>query len=171
MDTKSIPKSEPTPALKNKPAIAERHTTYTVKSLKDGFIWLFKYDLSGNFSEFKIVEGILTGKQKKWLFSGSNFPEDESILKTVWMPKLKENFEIIRAEPVLDFENLWNLYNHKVKKHEAEKNFNKLKDGDKIKCFLAIPGYSKYLAKTRVAKAHLSTFINQRYFEDDWQQV
>lgn len=149
----------------------EQLTTYTVKSKEKGLIFLFKYDLNGHLKSFEILEGELTAKQIHWLFD--HFPATELLMKTVWQ-KVKDytaKFEIIKAAPVLDFENLWQIYNHKVKKFEAEKSYNKLKEPDKIRCFLAIKGYDKYLAKAGVAKAHLSTFINQRYFEDEWQKA
>jgi hypothetical protein len=151
----------------------EQITTYTVKSKEKGLIFLFKYDLNGNLKAFEIVEGELNGRQMKWLFAGANFPADESTMRNVWQKEKSytANFEIIKATPVLDFENLWQIYNNKVKKFEAEKSYNKLKEPDKIRCFLAIKGYDKYLAKSGVAKAHLSTFINQRYFEDEWSKA
>lgn len=146
-------------------------TTYTVKSKQSGYIWLFKYGLNGNFISFQIMDGELSNKQIQWLFASENFPATETIMKSIWMGKtLQSNFEIIKAEPILDFVNLWNLYDNKVAKFDAEKSFNKLKDADKIKCFLAIPGYKKYLAKKAVGIAHLATFINKRYFEDDWSK-
>jgi len=150
----------------------EQLTTYTVKSKEKGLIFLFKYDLNGHLKAFEILEGELSTSQIKFLFS-PNFPATEILMKTVWQKdKLyTERFEIIKAAPVLDFENLWQIYNNKVKKFEAEKSYNKLKEPDKIRCFLAIKGYDKYLAKAGVAKAHLSTFINQRYFEDEWQKA
>lgn len=150
----------------------EQLTTYTVKSKEKGLIFLFKYDLNGNLRAFEILEGELTPPQMKFLFS-PHFPATENIMKTIWQ-KTKmytERFEIIKATPVLDFENLWNIYNNKVKKFEAEKSYNKLKEPEKIRCFLAIKGYEKYLSKSGVAKAHLSTFINQRYYLDEWHKA
>lgn len=149
----------------------EQLTTYTVKSKEKGLIFLFKYDLNGHLKAFEILEGELTPAQQSWLFA--HFPSNESQMKIVWQKTkvFTDKFEIIKATPVLDFENLWNIYNNKVKKFEAEKSYNKLKEPDKIRCFLAIKGYDKYLAKAGVAKAHLSTFINQRYFEDEWQKA
>lgn len=143
--------------------------TYTVKSKQSGFIWLFKYHLNGSFASFEIMDGELSPKQIQWLFSGSNFPATKEIMDTVWMGKtLEANFQIIKAEPELDFENLWNLYGNKVSKFDAQKAYGKLKDADKIKCFLAIPGYKKYLGIKGVAIAHLATFINKQYYNDDW---
>lgn len=151
----------------------EQLTTYTVKSKEKGLIFLFKYCLNGHLKAFEILEGELNAKQIKWLFAGANFPANESIMRSIWQKQkaYTNNFDIIKATPKLDFENLWNLYGNKVSKFDADKAYNKLKEADKIKCFLALKGYDKYLAKTGVAKAHLSTFINKRYFEDEWHKA
>lgn len=85
--------------------------------------------------------------------------------------KYTKVFEVEKSPPDLSFESLWNLYDYKVKKFEAEKAFAKLKLSDIIKCFLAVPGYDKYLQNKGVAKAHLSSFINKRYFEDQWNKA
>jgi hypothetical protein len=149
----------------------EQLTTYTVRSKEKALLFLFKYDLNAHLKAFEILEGELTIAQQNWLFA--HFPANENQMKTIWQ-KIKiftDKFEIIKAAPVLDFENFWNIYNNKVSKSDSEKQYNKLKDADKIKCFLSIKGYDKYLAKTGVAKAHLSTFINKRYFEDEWSKA
>lgn len=155
------------------------YTTYIIKSKLNGYIWRFKYHLTGDFISFEILEGTLNAKQTHWLFGGldqnekyqtAKFPVVESTIK-VWQNLLRDNFEITIENPDLSFEALWNLYDNKVKKFESEKSFKKLKEADIIKCFLSIPGYNKYLQRKGVAKAHLSTFINQRYFEDDWSKA
>lgn len=157
----------------------EQCTTYIIKSKLNGYIWRFKYHLNGAFISFEILEGELNAKQVLWLFGGKNakdefqeakFPIVEQTIK-VWQKMLKENFEIIIELPDITFDALWNLYNNKVKKFESEKAFNKLKEADRLKCFLSVPGYHKYLQKKNTAPAHLSTFINQRYFEDDWTKA
>lgn len=145
-------------------------TIYTVKSKNSDTVWVFKYFLNGTLNEFKVLEGIPSEKQFNWLFKLGNFPYYE-IQMNNWQAKLKANFEIVKGEPILTFEALWDLYQNKVKRVESEKQFNKLKEADIIKCFLSIPGYNKYLQKKGIAKAHLSTFINQRYFEDDWSKA
>jgi hypothetical protein len=148
----------------------EQLTTYTVKAKNTQTVWVFKYHLNGSLNEFKVLEGLPTEKQFDWLFKKGNFPYYEEQIKD-WIKKLKANFEILKVDPVFSFEMVWNLYNNKVKRVEAEKQFNKLKQADVIKLFLSIPGYDKYLQKKGVSKAHLSTFINQRYFEDDWSKA
>lgn len=148
----------------------EQLVTYTIKSKNSNNIWEFKYHLNGVLYSFKALDGVLSTKQIDWLFVKANFPYKEDQIKH-WQKKLKANFEITVGEPDLSFESFWNLYDYKVKKFEAEKAFKKLKEPDIIKCFLTVPGYNKYLQSKGVAKAHLSSFINKRYFEDEWQKV
>ncbi|GEP52355.1 hypothetical protein FNO01nite_30270 [Flavobacterium noncentrifugens] len=81
---------------------------------------------------------------------------------------MKENFEIVKAEPILNFDTLWELYALKRKRELSEKAFNKLSEGDKVKCFLAIKPYNKDLAKTGQSKAHLVTWINQKRYNDEY---
>lgn len=146
-------------------------TTYTVKSQNDTHIWEFKYDLNGHLRSFKILEGELSAKQMKWLFAQANFPANESIMKTVWMKNLKENFEILVGEPDLSFYAFWNSYNHKVKKVVSEKAWNRLSKKDRMDALKAIKPYDNYLARKGIAKAHPATYINQRYWEDNHASI
>lgn len=157
----------------------EQSIIYIIKSKLNGYIWRFKYHLNGSFKSFEILEGSLNGAQVLWLFGGENskgefqaakFPIIEQTIK-VWESKLKENFEITIEQPDLSFEALWNLYNYKIKRVESEKCFKKLKEADVIKLFLEVPKYNKYMTKKTHDKAHLSTFINKRMFEDDFSKV
>jgi hypothetical protein len=157
----------------------QHYTSYIIKSKLNGYIWRFKYLLNGSLYSYEILEGELNFAQVLWLFGGKTdaghwqegkFPVKEFMIKE-WQNKLKQNFEITIEQPALTFEALWNLYENKVKKFECEKAFKKLKEAEVIKCFLAVPGYNKYLQRKGIAKAHLSTFINQRYFEDDWSKA
>lgn len=143
-------------------------TTYTVK-IRSGEIWQFKYNLNGVLIFFNVMEGDLNEKQEKFLYQNGKFPFKEIHLKD-W-EKLYPPTKVEILPPDFSFEALWNLYDNKVKKFEAEKSFKKLKEADVIKCFMAIKGYNTYLAKKGIAKAHLSTFINQRYYEDEWQKA
>jgi hypothetical protein len=151
----------------------EQLTTYRAKGKDIGLIFLFKYDLNGNLKLFEISEGELNALQMKWLFAGANFPANESIIKTIWIKDkvFRDKFEIDVSPAKLDFESLWILYDNKVKRHESEKQFLKLKEADVIKIFISVPKYKDYLLRKRIAQAHLSTYINQRYFEDDWSKA
>ena len=143
-------------------------TTYTVK-MQNGSVWVFKYNLNGILVYFDVLEGELSEKQQDFLYPQGKFPWRESHIKD-WS-KLYKTAIVEVGERDISFEALWNLYKEKVKRVQAEKAFNKLNEQDVILCFLSIPGYNKYLQKKGISKAHLSTFINQRYFEDDWSKA
>lgn len=143
-------------------------TTYTVK-MQNGSVWVFKYNLNGILVYFDVLEGELSQNQQDFLYPQGNFPWKELQIKE-WSKRFKTAI-IEVGERDVSFEALWNLYKEKVKRVQAEKAFNKLKEQDVILCFLSIPGYNKYLQKKGISKAHLSTFINQRYFEDDWSKA
>lgn len=149
----------------------EQLTTYTVKSKEHGFIWLFKYRLNGALKSFEIVEGELSLTQRKWLFAQANFPVLESYMKAVWIKELKKNFEVSIGLPKLDFDAFWEAYDYKVKKVAAQKAWKKLSEANRIKAFMAIEGYNKHLQRKNVAKAHPATYLNQCYFEDEWDRV
>ncbi len=147
----------------------EQLNTYRAKGKELGLVFLFKYDLNGNLREFKIEEGDLNANQMKWLFS-VNFPAHESMMRSVWMvePKYKKVFEVEKFNADLSFEAFWVIWNLKVKKEHSEKAWNKLKEADKIKCFLIHKKYQEYLNRTGQAKAHLVTWLNQKRYNDEY---
>lgn len=112
------------------------------------------------------MEGDLTEKHSNWLYIKGKFPYLEEHVKA-WQKDLKQ-LTIEVGEPDFSFDSLWNLYGRKVSKFDAEKSFKKLAQADKIKCFLATPGYKKYVAKKQIGTANLATFINRQYYNDDW---
>lgn len=145
----------------------EQVITYTIKSKTDGFIWLFKYDLNGIFKSFEILDGELSPKQYNWLFCTGNFPAKQIMLEG-WKEKLKANFEIVKAEPVIDFEVFWKTYpyNGLSKKKIAQDRWNKLKDAEKIKILMKIPEFKKLKAKEGTAFPYAEVFINQRWWDN-----
>jgi hypothetical protein len=148
----------------------EQLTTYRAKGKTIGLVFLFKYDLNGNLKLFEIEDGELDGKQMKWLFSGSNFPANESIIKTIWrvQQSYTKVFEVEVSPADLSFDSLWELYDYKVSKLDSMKAFGKLKQGDVIKCFIEVPYYLKSLQKNAgIGKLHLSTYISKRRFDDE----
>jgi hypothetical protein len=140
--------------------------TYTVK-MQSGDIWQFKYNLNGVLIFFSVLEGELSEKQEKFLYLEGKFPWKEIQIQN-WS-KIYKHTTVEIGDPDLSFKALWHLYDHKLAKFHAEKSFDKLKDADKIKCFLAIPAYKKYLASTKIAQAHLATYINGRYYENEYK--
>jgi len=146
----------------------EQFTTYNIKSRQDGFVWQFKYHLNGDLYAFKVLEGSLSPKQMKWLFASANFAANESIMKTVWMVKLKKNFEITVGEPDLSFEAFWDAYDKKRgKKKMAENTWNKMSKAKRIKAMLYLKRYNDQLRIDNVAKAYPSTYLNQEYYENN----
>lgn len=150
--------------------------TYTIKSKLNGYVWLFKYTLNGDFVSFEILEGKLTPKQVKWLFGGKDenenvqeakFPIVESTIK-VWQQKLKDNFEITIGEPDVTFENLLKLYPHNAlsKKKIASERFEKLTKAERIKLFLKIPEFIKLKTQENTKFPYLEVFINQRWWDN-----
>lgn len=148
-------------------------TVYRAKGKTVGLTFLFKYNLKGHLRHFEIIEGELNPEQKKWLFIKGNFPADESTMKDFWLKdkKYRDTFLIEKSPANLSFDALWELYDHKVKRHKAEEGFNKLTEADRIKLFISVPGYNQYLDRKRTGKMMLPTFINQRCFEDEWHKA
>jgi hypothetical protein len=168
----------------------EQLTIYRAKGKEIGLVFLFKYDLNGNLKLFEISEGILNKEQRHWLFTGvlpegakfenakellaslePRFPDEERTMKNFWMKdkKYKKVFEIEKSPADLSFDALWKMYDLKIAKFHAEKAFAKLKEESIIKCFISIPSYKKYLIDSKVAQAHLATYINGRYYENEYK--
>jgi len=141
-------------------------TTYIAKSKNTSAELTFKYDLNGHFVSFSVNE-TLNEEQTKWLFQTDVFPYSENRMSE-WRKKYAESFTVKQYKTDFSFDNLWNIYNHKLAKQDAQKAFNKLTEDDKIKCFIGVFPYDKYLAKSKTAKAHLSRYINGRYFENEY---
>ncbi len=145
-------------------------TTYRAQGKQIGLVFLFKYDLNGNLKLFEISEGELNNEQIIWLFA--NFPATEKHLKTIWMIKEKYTkvFEISVSPADLSFNSGWIIYNHKLAKQDAEKSFNKMNEAEKIMFFISLPAYERYLKKSKIAKAHMATYINKKYYENEYQE-
>lgn len=154
----------------------EQLTIYRVQGKLIGLIFLFKYDLNGFIRAWEVSDGQLNSQQSNWLFAVpegqtvSRFPSNEVEFKSRWLynPDIQEKFEITISPADISFDALWELYDHKVSKADAIKSFAKLKEEEKIKCFIAIPHYLAYLkANPGIAKLHLATYINKRRFDDE----
>ena len=147
-------------------------TVYRAVGKTSGLIFLFKYDLNGILRAFQIEEGEMNDEQLKWLYS-QNFPARENLMKSNWMKlkKYRDKFNVERSPADLTFDTLWENYNHKMKKAESLKKFNKLKEDDLIACFVQVPKYIKSCQRRNVSMTNLATFIHQKYYLDDWDQV
>lgn len=149
----------------------EQLTTYRAKGKEIGLVFLFKYDLNGNLKLFEISEGELNPKQIKWLFS-ENFPATEMIVTTIWMKEERYTkvFEINVSPADLSFATGWIIYDHKLAKQDAEKAFKKMNEAETIMFFISLPGYERYLKRSGIAKAHMATYINKRYYENEYPE-
>lgn len=144
--------------------------SYTVKSKNSENIWVFKYHLNGTLASFEILDGILNEEQIVWLFYKGKFPYLQEHVER-WHKALKKNFDVEVGEPDLSFDALWNLYDYKVSRQDAEKAFKKLNPADVIRCFQSVPGYKKHIAFKKTGQAYLSSFLNGGYFKDDWAKA
>lgn len=166
-------------------------TTYTIKSIQDGYVWVFKYDLNGDYLEFKKLSGDLKQKQAEWLIGKDvfkeienpetkemqltkvgekkgNFPINENTMKTVWMPNLKKNFEIKVNLPEITFDLFWKTYpyNALAKKKTANERWNKLTEANKTKIILKIPDYIKLKNSQNQFFPYAEVFINQCWWDN-----
>lgn len=143
----------------------EKEYTVIGSSFKGAMV--FKYCLNGYLTSFELKDSDpLTEKQQNWMFRLGKFPYKEQELQA-W--KAIVNFTITEGELDLSFEVFWNAYGHKVKRQMAMKSWTKLSDDDKIAALAGIKHYLGYLKrKKNIEKAHPSTYLNQRYWEDEW---
>ena len=144
-------------------------TTYTVKSNNTPIVWVFRYDLSGHLVAFEIKDGQLTDQQCLWLFNNSRFPWHESRLQP-WFQNKKVTIE--KGEPDLSFDTFYNAYKYKIKRVVAERSWKRLSRVDRMNAILGIRAYENHLKRhPRKQKANPSTYLNQRYWEDDYSSI
>jgi hypothetical protein len=149
----------------------EQLTIYRAKGKVIEIVLLFKYDLNGNLKLFEISDGQMRQDQLVWLFS--RFPVSENDMKTLWMKheKYTKVFSIEISPADLSFESGWQQYNHKMAKQDAEKSFKKMSEAEKIKFFLSLPPYERYLKTSGIAKCHMATYINKKYFDNEYPEA
>lgn len=143
-------------------------TTYTLKARHTALVWEFAYDLHGNLLSFT-TEGVLTADQAKWLFS-HRFPYNQKAME-LFAKLYRKNFELTIGKPDLSFNAFYNEYGYKVKKVPAQKAWDRLSKKDKIDALAGIKAYKGYLHRKQVAQAMPTTYINQRYWESNWNSV
>lgn len=170
----------------------EQLTTYRAKGKEIGLVFLFKYDLNGNLKLFEISEGVLNKEQRHWLLTGflpegakfdnpkellallePRFPDEENIMKTLWMKEEKYTkvFDIKISPADISFNAGWTKYNLKLAKQDAEKAFKKMNEAETILFFNSLDPYERYLKISGIAKAHMSTYINKRYYENEYPEA
>lgn len=149
----------------------ENCTTYTVTHKNANILWVFKYDLKGNLKAFEIQDKPLTKSQLDFLFVQQKFQMNETQMKETWLKQKKSEFEITIGEPDLSFEFFWQSFDHKIKKIDAERTWNKLSRKDRINALNYIQVYDNYLARKHVDKANPYRYLNKRYWEDNHASI
>jgi hypothetical protein len=111
----------------------------------DGNI-IFKYDLDGHL---RVMENNMkTDNPEIIKFFATHVP-----FKEPWLIKLfhlvkerlkfKVHVQILDAD--LSFQSFWDAYNYKKGKFEAEREWNKLNEAERILVFKSLPRYNHYL--------------------------
>src|SRR6056297_2200930 len=84
-----------------------------------------------------------------------------------------ETTAVLRPKPVEDdgFAEIWQIYNHKVGKQQAQRKWRRMPKRDRNAAMAAV---KKYVDRTdpdgkdgKRYRAHLSTWLNQRRWEDE----
>ncbi|MDC9722393.1 MAG: hypothetical protein PSN34_06425 [Urechidicola sp.] len=139
--------------------------TYNIIGSSFKGVMVFKYDLNGILVAFELQDVVMNQQQVAWLFS-RHFPYKEGQINNY---RAYRNFTVTEGEFDLTFDMFWDAYKHKVKREMSIKAWNKLSDSDKMKALVNIKHYDGYLARKRnMEKAHASTYLNQKYFNDQW---
>jgi len=143
----------------------DKHKIYFVTGASFSGILVFKYHLNGDLAVFELQEAELDNKQRNWLFS-KNFPYYENQIDL--FRKLKE-FDVKSEIPTFTFDDFYTAYNYKVKRVVAERAWKKLTQVDKMNAVAGIKKYDGFLhRKVSQSKANPATYLNQRYWEDEY---
>lgn len=140
--------------------------TYNIIGTDFKGVMVFKFNLNGILTAFELNDAEeLNEKQIAWLFS-RHFPYRESQINNL---RAIKQFTVTEGEFNLTFEMFWIAFKYKVKRVLAEKAWEKLSDDDKIKAIAGIRHYDAFLFRKRNQdKAYPSTYLNQRYWEDEF---
>lgn len=141
--------------------------TYTITGTSFKGAMIFKYDFKAVLIGFDL-DGELDQKQESWLYS-DKFPFTESGIK---MFVGIRNFTVHGGELDLSFEYFWNAYGYKIgKKPMAENIWKRMSKADKIGALSGIKPYNSYLVRhIQQAKVHATTYLNQSYWEREWNK-
>jgi len=139
---------------------------YILTSKRTSFKIVFKYDFKGFLTAFEI-EGVDDETQLQYLFWNAKFPFPyiEKIIPDIEKLAI---FNIEKVEDDLSFERFWKVYDYKVSKKKAEKLYAKLSKANRIKVFLHLPEYEKYLQRKRIEKAYPDTYLRNEKYNDEY---
>ncbi len=149
--------------------MSEQYTTYTVKSRNSDNVWVFKYELNGYLKSFKMLDGILDDRQVAWLFQKGNFPYIETIVQSWMKGAMRLHFDISIGQPDTSFDAFWNAYGNKVHKIQAQKEWKKIKEADRIKALDGIRRYNNHLRQnTWKNKMDAQRYLKEKGWEDEY---
>lgn len=141
--------------------------TYNLIGSKTNGVLVFKYNLNGVLIDFQLQDcDKMNEKQINWFFTPDRFPYLEHQIKNF---QAVREFTVTEGELEITFEMFWNAYKYKVKRMQAEKAWEKLSESDQLKAIAGIRHYDGYLQRKRgIDKAHPGSYLNQKYFNDEW---
>ncbi|QEE51058.1 hypothetical protein FUA48_16180 [Flavobacterium alkalisoli] len=141
--------------------------TYTITGTSFEGSLVFKYDLNGSLQSYEL-DGELNDVQKKWLYNG-RFPFNEVGIRTFMSIN---NFTVHGGELDLSFDHFWDAYAFKVgKKPMAANIWKRMSKADKIAALTGIKPYDAHLRRhLQREKANPTTYLNQRYWENEWNK-
>lgn len=135
---------------------------FVVTSRKTNTQVILKYNASGYLYGWEIL-GEFNNEQWRWAASvGLTGTVD------LLMEHKKKGLQVSDMVEDLSFETFWSKYGNKVKRIRAEKIWLKMNDADKLRALLGIWRYDKYLMRTGQAKAHPSTYLQDKRWEDEY---
>jgi hypothetical protein len=101
-----------------------------------------------------------------WVLIWHKPPLSEGGIKTLEIPNV--TMQLVPED--LTFERFWEEYGFKMgNKAKTERQYNELKEEEKVAIFKAIPKYLYWLSCGTVAQAMPSTWLNQRRWENDFK--
>ena len=140
---------------------------YNLIGSKTNGVLVFKYNLNGVLIAFELQDcSKMSEQQIQWFFNPKRFPYLETQIKNF---KAIREFTVTEGDLEITFDMFWNAYKKKVKRMQAEKAWEKLSESDKLKAIAGIRHYDGYLQRKRtIEKAYPGTYLNQKYFNDEW---
>lgn len=136
-------------------------------------------EMDGNIAYYFDMEGVMRIMKNNMQTKDSNVlkfiqthsPLNEDLIKPfigIAKSKFKMKLQIDNIPADLSFESFWVVYNYKKGKADAETEWNKLADFDKVKVFKALPKYNHYLQTHRNQdKVWASRYLKKKRYLDD----
>lgn len=126
------------------------------------------FSLNGHLTRFHNRAEL---NEKQVSFFSANFPMTVAAANLL-IGKAK-SMKAVHIPAELTFHGFWETYGYKVgSKKRAEKLWDKMTDGQRLKTFLSIPEYDKYLSrKKNMEKAYPETYLAQERYEADYKAL